>query len=307
MAPETGRDDWPAGPWRLTAPESYVLRHGPRASGTEAFKLVLMELVARGVLRLAREERGGLFGGEPAPAPARGAGGGRPDSAVLEAVHGLYRAQAAKTAGPFVPIKDLARAAGSQWGGLGNFTGRVVLPALATRGLYRREEYRILWLFPASRFVPTPDGEAVRADLERLLRIGREEAGGWTGPRAGQALAFAGLAGGAVLLLQPIPPELRDLRRERQDGDGGAPAASGDDGGGGDDERPAEPEPGEPPAGEFGDLPTDLSFDLDLGAFDAFDGIDSAFATVDAGVDSGGGGGDGGGGDGGGGGGGGGE
>ena len=46
---ETPILDWPipesSAPWPLSAPESYVLLHGPRARGVEAFKRGLLELV----------------------------------------------------------------------------------------------------------------------------------------------------------------------------------------------------------------------------------------------------------------------
>src|SRR5215470_11980318 len=43
--------------WQLSAPESYVLLRGPHASGAEAFKKGLLELAARGMLKLERRTR----------------------------------------------------------------------------------------------------------------------------------------------------------------------------------------------------------------------------------------------------------
>ncbi len=48
-------------PWPLSAPESYVLLHGPRATSVEAFKRGLLELVARDVLTVETREQRGLF------------------------------------------------------------------------------------------------------------------------------------------------------------------------------------------------------------------------------------------------------
>ena len=48
-------------PWPLSAPESYVLLHGPRAKSIEAFKRGLLELVARDGLAVETRERRGLF------------------------------------------------------------------------------------------------------------------------------------------------------------------------------------------------------------------------------------------------------
>ena len=58
MTTDTG---WPATRWGLSAPESYVVLNGPSASGSEAFKLGLMEMVARGVLVLETIEHRGRF------------------------------------------------------------------------------------------------------------------------------------------------------------------------------------------------------------------------------------------------------
>jgi hypothetical protein len=43
--------------WELTAPESYVLRHLQDGHGGEAFRLAVVELVARGALRFRRVEK----------------------------------------------------------------------------------------------------------------------------------------------------------------------------------------------------------------------------------------------------------
>ena len=48
-------------PWPLSAPESYVLLHGPRAKSVEAFKRGLLELVARDVLTVETRERPRCF------------------------------------------------------------------------------------------------------------------------------------------------------------------------------------------------------------------------------------------------------
>jgi hypothetical protein len=48
--------------WELTAPESYALLHGPkREHGTQAFKLALIELIARKKISLVEEEKRGFF------------------------------------------------------------------------------------------------------------------------------------------------------------------------------------------------------------------------------------------------------
>ncbi|CAA9543579.1 MAG: hypothetical protein AVDCRST_MAG88-212, partial [uncultured Thermomicrobiales bacterium] len=201
-----------------------------------------------------------------------------------------------------VPVRELAAAARKVWGGLDRYTKRVVLLALASRGLYAREERRILWIFPATRFVLTPAGEAAQADLRAWLAVGQGEARRWTGSNAALAAAFLGSAGAAALLLQPIPPQLQQLqRRQLQGGHADSTGSTGSSSTGGDDEGRERPEPGEPAPPEEEPGGGDFSLDLDLDAFGGFDSLDSAFASIDSGVDSGdGGSSDGGGGDGGG-------
>ena len=56
-------------PWPLSAPESYVLLHGPRAKSIEAFKRGLLELVARDVLTVeTREARAASISSQNRPA-----------------------------------------------------------------------------------------------------------------------------------------------------------------------------------------------------------------------------------------------
>ncbi|MDP9375790.1 MAG: GPP34 family phosphoprotein, partial [Chloroflexota bacterium] len=283
-------DGWPEKPWRLSAPESYVLLHGPKARGNKVFALALMELVARGAFRIIRGDQPLLMRG---PRPAR------PDARPLAAIWDL------RPAGK--PVADVARAAKGRYGSLRGYVEREVLAALAERGLYRREAYKILWIFPASRHVPTPAGEAARAELEAWRAAGTRGFGELVRRDPARAAAFVGLAGGAILLMEPLRPDLQALRQrlqpQRQGGDGGSGADLGHTGGSDDDDR--EPgEPGEPiePVG----LPAadPFAFDFDPGAFDSLDSVADAIGSgVDSGGDSGrgDGGGDSGGGDGGGG------
>lgn len=53
------------------------------------------------------------------------------------------------------------------------------MPALAERGLYRRQERRILGLFKVSRWEITYAGEAARAELEGSRSLGREQFHSW--------------------------------------------------------------------------------------------------------------------------------
>jgi hypothetical protein len=69
-----------------------------------------------------------------------------------------------------VRIRDLGRSARDRRTPLKDYTRRVVMPTLVERGLYRRAEYRMLGLFPATRYVETAAGAAARAELEALKK-----------------------------------------------------------------------------------------------------------------------------------------
>ncbi len=271
----SNRDGWPEKPWRLSAPESYVLLHGPKARGNKVFALALMELVARGAYRIIRGDQPLLMRG---PRPAR------PDARPLAAIWALGVVD--------VPVAKVARAARRRYGSLRGYVEREVLAGLVERGLYRREEYTILWIFPASRYVLTPEGKAARAELKAWRAAGARGFGDLVRRDPGRALAFVGLAGSAVLLMDSLRPDLQLLRerpgRRRATAGGGSASALTYALGADVDEC----EPGEPIVPV--DLPAAEPFDLDFdpSAFGSLDSVADAIGSgVDSGGDSGGGGG----------------
>jgi hypothetical protein len=301
------RAAWPATAWTLTAPESYVLLHGPHASGRETFKLALLDLIARGALRLVEVTGRGVFGRGrrtsvlvPGPTPVPPAA--QPLASVWLVYSGVpLRSYAGGVTG--VPVADLARAAVRRYRSLDRYRFEEVVSALVDRRLFAREEYRVLWLFPAQRIVVTPAGTRARADLERRLTLGGEQFGGWVERDPARAVAFAGLAGAAVLLMSPLYPDFQRLHRQL----GSGAASAGDAGSGGaaaglpGADRPEDQAGGVSAFGGL-DLSTiqiegvdlgSLTFDFDLSALDI---LNDAVSAIDAGVDSGGDGGDGGGG-----------
>jgi uncharacterized membrane protein YgcG len=248
-----------------------VLLRGPSASGAEAFKLALLELVARGRLRMVETmEQSSLGDVVPARVLARGDQALPPAEPVLASVWTLYnsipaRAFADGTEG--VTADELAREAQRRYRPLGQFTERIVLSVLLDRGLYAYESYRIFWLIPARRLTVTPAGAAARAELEARLEHGRAHLAEWVDREPAQALAYAALAGPAILLLTEMHPALGRLRRDH------AATAGGD---------VAETPPGEAddaPA-ERDQQPADLALDLD-----ALAGLDHVFAVIDGAVD----------------------
>ena len=146
-------DDHAATAARLTAPEFFVLYHGQDADGREAFKLALAELLALGVLRPAGD--GGL-----APGPERTRPVGRPLAAVRDLFAAVRGPDAAE-----VPVADVACAAAARLTWPSAYVIEDVMPALVGHGLYRPEEYRLFLLLPARRFVLTPAGGRLRAEL----------------------------------------------------------------------------------------------------------------------------------------------
>ena len=53
---------WPTTQWDLPAPDSYVLLNGVERADVEPFKLAIMELVGRRILRLVELDEPGIFG-----------------------------------------------------------------------------------------------------------------------------------------------------------------------------------------------------------------------------------------------------
>ena len=260
--------DWPEGAWQLTAPESHVLLNGP-AAGSDAFKLAVLELVARGVLRVVDVEQQGAFGRKrKVTVLARGANQTAPRERALAGVWGLYtetKAQTFADGTSGVPVDGFAQRAGGRYKPIGKFVTAEVLPALIERGLYRTEQGRTLFIFPTTKHVLTPAGEAARADLRRWMELGERHMGEWVEETPSRALAYASAAGAAVLLMAPLYPQLQRLGQQVRPDDLDSDRDFGDDYSG------------------VNSLEA-TSFDFDLSAFD---GLDSAFSAIDAGVDAG--------------------
>lgn len=281
---------WPHGRWELSAAESYALLHGPRTSKpSQPFKLAVLELVSRRVLELVEVEKSGFF--RMRRVAVLKLGEGETYNEILLEARDLYLS-CHRTAYPegfrAIEVKTLAEQARRQYSSNKGFAEAVVMKSLAERGLYRREQKNVLRIIPYQRWVLTRSGEAAKAQLTMTVRLGESQFSRWVDRQPNRALAYLGLVGPAILLMEPLHPALKRLSVEYESGgfDGGSPGSV--DGGGSSDEREI----------EFDGLDLDFSaFDLD---FDVLGDIDSAFEAIDSGVDAGvgdGGGGDGGGGD----------
>lgn|SRR5215510_2848846 len=113
--------------WGLSAPESFVLLNGSSATGSEAFKLGLMELVATGALILESSEHRVLFMERHVATLRDGPRAGAARPRALDAIFDLYARtphQAVVDGVPALAITELARAAVSEHGSLGRYVSQ---------------------------------------------------------------------------------------------------------------------------------------------------------------------------------------
>lgn len=163
-------------PWPLSAPESYVLLHGPRAKSIEAFKRGLLELVARDVLTVETRERPRCFHllTEQASFLHTGPNMSRGELAAqpLQAIWDIYRRTSLCIAWGDprgVLVRDLRRSARALGTPIRHFTYWSVLPALVERGLYERDDYAAPRPSRSSKYTETTAGRAARVKLESLM------------------------------------------------------------------------------------------------------------------------------------------
>jgi hypothetical protein len=288
LAPDPGASD----PWHLSAPESLVLRDGPRAKPADVVRVAVLELVARRVLRLVEVETRGLLGrpgtevvvgAGSQPAPADG-----PLAAIADiALESKARTYPDGTVG--IAVHSLAMACAARYGRPPRlFIDRSVLPALEARGLFTTTRRKVLGLFPSTSWVRTADGDRARDRLLELTTTAERDVAEWSERDPRRLARFLAAAGSAALLVPAAYPAFEAFVRRL--------AGPPDDGGvagalvatwavGSDDATPVD---------GFGDLGgldfSALSFDVS-----GLTAIDGAFAGFDAGMAGGASGGDGGG------------
>lgn len=280
---------WPRNRWELSAAESYALLYGPKTSKpSQPFKLAVLELVYRRVLEMVEVEKSGLFRTKKVAVLRKGEG--TTDNEVLLAVRDLYFTSGKSVypdGVPGVEVKSLAERGSQQYRSRKGFAEAVVMKALEERGFYRRERRSFLGIIPYQRWALSRSGEAAREQLKLTMRLGESQFGRWVDREPNRALAYLGLVGPAVLLMEPLHPDLQRLR-EVQDRTGDGVGSSGTSGDSQGEESSGEDAP------DSGDLDLDIGdFDLD---FDVLGDLGGAFDAIDSGMDAGGGdGGDGGG------------
>ena len=187
-----------------------MLLHGPHASGAEAFKKGLLELVARGMLKLERRTRHRLWFTAThsilLPGPKTAAVHAAP--APLRAIHSLYLSTPCFDP-PGVRVKDLPRGSG-RWT-IKSFVSHVVMPILVERGLYRFADGYQFGIVPVHGFTETPRGMVARAELEALMQTAKRDFTTAVTRDPAHALVLLGSLGAAILLMQPLLPELQRL------------------------------------------------------------------------------------------------
>jgi hypothetical protein len=206
----------PTARWALTAPESTVLLNGV-GDGVVACKLAVMDLVARGALRLVTVEGKGLLGRTTRTAVLASGLHAQVDDGVLETIMAVYRAQKQKTfqdGTTGVEVRVLAVALRNKFRPVAQYVSQVVLPALADRGLYERKTGKLLFIIPTSKWVRTASGDAARAELQQWLAVSREQFAALVRADARQAATHVSLAGAALLLSSALLPELKQLSNE---------------------------------------------------------------------------------------------
>lgn len=209
----------PDEPWELTAPESYLLRYEPTnsASSREAFKLALMDLIARDALTL----RGAWV-------PRRWRRGARPwwllcngtRKAVLDepalvpliALHSDMVQKRPSFGVPFddrtievrgVPLDKFVSAAARRNGGYAAYLKGHVASSLRNRGLLTVRNRR------------TPVGEEAWHELDAWLELARDPLKSWIHDPTWLRAYVTG-AGAAVLLAEidyPGHPTLQNIGR----------------------------------------------------------------------------------------------
>src|SRR5262245_56701977 len=91
---------------------------------------------------------------------------------------------------------------------LKTYARRVVFPSLLERGLWRAEQHRVFGLFPRTTYVETTSGAAARIELDHLMRMAKPDLADTVVRDPKQALVLVGTLGAAVLLMDPLFPEL---------------------------------------------------------------------------------------------------
>lgn len=213
--------------WGISAPESYVLLHGPKGGlepEGEAFRLAILELSARGWI--SRREGGESEGGAEAldSRLVRGDADFAPRDRPLVAALSVYEGALSEAGDPGegVPAEYAFAAGRERYGDFSAYIEEDVLPSLQERGYYEYADDRILGIIPRKRWRETEAGKRVREDLERNMEKARELPD-LARKEPDSARSFLDGVGPLVLLMPFIYPDIAELGEGSfSGGEGGA-------------------------------------------------------------------------------------
>lgn len=198
--------------WGISAPESYILLHGPRGGlepEGEAFRLALVELTARGWIF---HEASGESPESPNALLLRGDTDFAPKDRPLVAALAVFEGALSEAGDPDegIPAEYVFDAARERYGELSGYVGEDVLPSLEERGYYQYANDKILGFIPRKRWRETGTGEKVREDLARITEKARELPELARRDPAG-ARSFLDGAGPVLLLMPFLYPDITGL------------------------------------------------------------------------------------------------
>lgn len=255
----------------LSAAEALVLQNPDLNQGRAAFKLTLMELLARKLITLRHEEKRLSFGRTRKTDYLQLS----PDaqlhvasSPAFQAVLGVVVQARAKDADATIPqvVQQARKSFGAD---LGKFQTEQIIPALISRGLLEQYTKKRLGLFNTTRYRPTAAGETLRQELAGHLNQAR------TLPTLvdqdpATAVALIATLGSAVLLVDELKPHYGRISQALGVSQGGDGVFAG---------------PIDHDDSDFD------GFDFDFSAFDTLDStldtFDSSFDSADFGGDGG--------------------
>ncbi|MBW4699887.1 MAG: GPP34 family phosphoprotein [Aphanocapsa lilacina HA4352-LM1] len=198
---------------RLTPAEALVLLDPDKVQGASALKVTLMDLIARGRVRVREEEHRGFLGfrsklvflhpNETQQPPAD-------DPAHIQAVFEVLHA-AQKHQGRMEYV--ILEAANRFSAGMYNYQMKHVRPALIARGLIASRQEKMLRVFTVTRHGPTPLGEQIQTELRGRLEQARALSTRLKACEPVEAAALLVSLGSAVWLVPDLKPHYRQLNK----------------------------------------------------------------------------------------------
>lgn len=264
----------------LSPAEALVLMEPNTAKPRDALKVSLMALLARRKLQILEDQRKGFFGGTTKIVQLTA-----PRAPGSEAPHEASLLGIVRSAQP-VLMTDFITAAKRSYGGdqFRDFTGKLIAPALISRGLLKEVTEPFLLFFKRKRLALTPSGDVQRRRLEDLLDQARDIPRFLdSDPKKAAAMAVA--LGGLILLAPELQPHLAHIgdvmRHHGQSSDGGSSDSSSSSSS---SDYSSSSATIDPAASEQ----LDMSGTFDLSSFDsaALDSMSASMETLDSSFDS---------------------